>query len=54
MWVVKAFTYVLSVAHATTACFMIGVGVASTLDAEIWMAHRVAPLWSGGFVSILV
>lgn len=51
MWPVLMAVYVLSSCHALIGVLSIVIGIISTLDTEIWMAHRVSPIWSGGFVS---
>jgi hypothetical protein len=30
------------------------VGLVASIQAEIWMAHSVSPISSGGFVSIII
>ena len=39
--------------HALLGVMSVILGVLATEGAEVWMAHRVSPIWSGGFVSFL-
>lgn len=43
---------VLSVLHFLIGLMSVCVGVASSVTAEVWLAHTVSPIWSGAFVSI--
>ena len=42
----------VSIAHIILGLLSIVIGVTSSVDAEVWMAHRVSPIWSGSFVSL--
>mgnify|MGYP001047294488 FL=1 len=44
-------TYVISLVHLLLALISIVVGIISQSRALVWMAHSVAPIWSGIFVS---
>ena len=44
---------IISGFHVVLGLISIVVGVVSSIKAEIWLAHSVSPIWSGGFVSIL-
>ena len=44
--------YVVSGVHAFLGLLNLVVGVISSIRAEVWRAHSVSPIWSGGFVSI--
>ncbi|KAF6016460.1 hypothetical protein EB796_015795 [Bugula neritina] len=49
MWKILVPVYILSACHGITAVLSICLGIASSLTADVWMAHRVSPIWSGGF-----
>ncbi|XP_067939298.1 uncharacterized protein [Watersipora subatra] len=42
-------TYITSIIHCLLAIMCIVLGVLSSWSSEIWTAHRVSPIWSGGF-----
>ena len=46
-------TIVMSFLHILIGCVSVCIGVISSVQAEVWLAHRVSPIWSGGFVSKL-
>ena len=52
MWPIIIAVYALCSCHAVIAVLSVIIGVASSIKAEVWMAHRVSPIWSGAFVSI--
>ena len=41
----------LSVCHMIIGLISMFIGISSTIQAEVWLAHRVSPIWSGGVVS---
>lgn len=43
--------YVVSGVHAFLGVLNLVVGVIASIRAEVWRAHSVSPIWSGGFVS---
>ena len=51
MWAVVVAVLGLSVFHLCLGVISICVGVSASIQAEVWMAHSVSPIWSGGFVS---
>lgn len=51
MWAVVIATLILSVFHIGLGIISIGVGLFASIQAEVWMAHSVSPIWSGAFVS---
>ena len=44
---------IISGFHVVLGLISIVVGIVSSIKAEVWLAHSVSPIWSGGFVSIL-
>ncbi|KAF6024334.1 hypothetical protein EB796_017335 [Bugula neritina] len=44
-------TYLCSTLHGLMGIMSIILGVLSSRKSEVWMAHRVSPIWSGAFVS---
>lgn len=46
--------YVISGIHVLLGMISVCVGVVSSIKAEVWLAHSVSPIWSGGFVSIML
>ena len=52
MWIITIVVLVLSVFHLVLGLISVCVGVTSSIRAEVWLAHSVSPIWSGGFVSI--
>ncbi|KAF6023270.1 hypothetical protein EB796_018427 [Bugula neritina] len=52
MWKILVPVYILSACHGITAVLSICLGIASSLTADVWMAHRVSPIWSGGFIMV--
>uniref|UniRef100_A0A1I8GVV6 Transmembrane protein 196 n=1 Tax=Macrostomum lignano TaxID=282301 RepID=A0A1I8GVV6_9PLAT len=46
---VLASVLVLAVIHLILGSLSIMLGTVSTIQAVVWMAHRVSPIWSGGF-----
>lgn len=42
----------ISAFHAFLGLVSVCVGVVSSIQAEVWLAHSVSPIWSGGFVSM--
>ena len=45
--------YTLSLCHGVIAIFSVCIVIVSAMSADIWMAHKVSPIWSGAFVSIM-
>ncbi|PVD26078.1 hypothetical protein C0Q70_13746 [Pomacea canaliculata] len=43
--------YVVSGIHAFLGLMNLIVGVIASIRAEVWRAHSVSPIWSGGFTS---
>uniref|UniRef100_A0A1I8HVF0 Transmembrane protein n=1 Tax=Macrostomum lignano TaxID=282301 RepID=A0A1I8HVF0_9PLAT len=41
---------VLAITHIALGSLSIVLGTISTIEAVVWMAHRVSPIWSGGFI----
>ncbi|KAK7103470.1 hypothetical protein V1264_018356 [Littorina saxatilis] len=44
--------YVVSGVHAFLGVLNLVVGVIASIRAEVWRAHSVSPIWSGGFFLI--
>ncbi|KAJ8308722.1 hypothetical protein KUTeg_013596 [Tegillarca granosa] len=44
--------YVISGIHVLLGMISVCVGVVSSIKAEVWLAHSVSPIWSGGFFII--
>ncbi|XP_067681259.1 transmembrane protein 196-like [Haliotis cracherodii] len=44
--------YIVSGFHAFFGLLSVVVGVISSIKAEVWLAHSVSPIWSGGFFII--
>ncbi|XP_064600843.1 transmembrane protein 196-like [Liolophura sinensis] len=42
----------ISAFHAFLGLVSLCVGVVSSIQAEVWLAHSVSPIWSGGFFLI--
>ncbi|KAI0231989.1 hypothetical protein LSAT2_017670, partial [Lamellibrachia satsuma] len=51
MWAVTIAVLVLSVFHLLLGFISMCVGIAASIQADVWLAHSVSPIWSGGFVS---
>ena len=54
MKVVVILSFTLAVIHMLLGLVSMSVGVAASIQADVWMAHSVSPIWSGGFVSIII
>ncbi|CAI9730234.1 196-like [Octopus vulgaris] len=50
--VVETGVFVLSGLHFFVGLVSVCVGVVSSIKAEVWLAHSVSPIWSGGFFII--
>jgi len=50
--VVVTAVCVISGFHIVLGLISVVVGIISSIKAEVWLAHSVSPIWSGGFVSI--
>ncbi|OWF46583.1 Transmembrane protein 196 [Mizuhopecten yessoensis] len=44
--------YVTSSFHVLLGLLSVVLGVVSSIKSEVWLAHRVSPIWSGGFFII--
>ncbi|XP_041352419.1 transmembrane protein 196-like [Gigantopelta aegis] len=49
---VEKAVYVVSGFHAFIGLLSVVIGVISSIKAEVWLAHRVSPIWSGAFFII--
>ncbi|KAK2170271.1 hypothetical protein LSH36_3g01003 [Paralvinella palmiformis] len=52
MWIVAIAILILSIFHLSLGLISVCVGVISSIRAEVWLAHSVSPIWSGGFFVI--
>ena len=43
---------VLSTFHLLIGFISLCIGIAASIQADVWLAHSVSPIWSGAFVSI--
>ena len=53
MHVIVVAVVVLSVFHSILGVMSVCLGVTASIQAEVWLAHSISPIWSGGFVSIV-
>ena len=53
MWPVTVAVIVLSVLHIILGVSSICVGMVSSVQADVWLAHCLSPIWSGACVSTL-
>ncbi|KAL5007954.1 hypothetical protein ScPMuIL_013535 [Solemya velum] len=44
--------YAISTCHMFLGLMSICLGVVSSIQAEVWLAHKVSPIWSGSFFLI--
>lgn len=51
---VYVLTIVCALLHVISGVLSVCVGVAASVQADIWLAHSVSPIWSGVFVSTCV
>lgn len=51
MYAVVVACLILSSFHMVLGLLSVFIGVAASIQAEVWLAHSVSPIWSGGFVS---
>ncbi|CAG5115553.1 unnamed protein product [Candidula unifasciata] len=49
---VETAVFVVSGFHIFLGILSVCLGVISSFKAEVWLAHSVSPIWSGGFFSI--
>ncbi|KAK3772186.1 hypothetical protein RRG08_035226 [Elysia crispata] len=49
---VETLVLVVSGCHVFLGLLSVCVGVISTIRADVWLAHSVSPIWSGGFYII--
>lgn len=49
MWAILVAVIGLSVFNIWLGLISVVVGVIASIQAEVWMAHSVSPIWSGGF-----
>ncbi|XP_013069501.1 transmembrane protein 196-like [Biomphalaria glabrata] len=47
--IVETSVHVVSGCHIFLGLLSVIVGVISSIKADVWLAHRVSPIWSGGF-----
>ncbi|CAH1790706.1 unnamed protein product [Owenia fusiformis] len=52
MFAVILAVLVLAGCHLVLGVVSVGVGVIASIQAEVWLAHTVSPIWSGGFFII--
>ncbi|XP_064621402.1 transmembrane protein 196-like isoform X1 [Lineus longissimus] len=52
MYAVLVTTVAMSSIHILLGFISVIVGIVSSIQAEVWLAHRVSPIWSGGFFII--
>ena len=50
--VVLTAVYIISGVHIFLGILSVCLGVVSSIRSEVWLAHSVSPIWSGGFVSM--
>lgn len=49
MYAIIVTVIIFAILHITTGLGSVCIGVASSIQAEIWLAHTVSPIWSGAF-----
>ncbi|XP_005102770.2 transmembrane protein 196 [Aplysia californica] len=52
MRAVETSAHIVSGIHIFLGLLSVCVGVVSSIRADVWLAHRVSPIWSGGFFII--
>ncbi|XP_060070869.1 uncharacterized protein LOC132550797 [Ylistrum balloti] len=52
MHLVIILVYATSGFHVLLGLLSVCLGVISSIKSEVWLAHRVSPIWSGGFFII--
>lgn len=52
MHLVIILVYVTSGFHVLLGLLSVCLGVIASIKSEVWLAHRVSPIWSGGFFII--
>ncbi|ESO94350.1 hypothetical protein LOTGIDRAFT_161576 [Lottia gigantea] len=52
MGMVENAVYIVSGFHCFVGLLSVCIGVISSIKAEVWLAHSVSPIWSGGFFII--
>lgn len=53
MYAKLLFVIVLSSLSIFFGVFSFAIGMLSSAQSQVWMAHTVSPLWSGAFVSLI-
>lgn len=51
MYTIILFIIVLSATHIILGLISFIIGIIATVQALVWIAHTVSPIWSGVFVS---
>ncbi|XP_074662878.1 transmembrane protein 196-like [Tubulanus polymorphus] len=49
MYAIVIATVTFAVVHLILGFVSVCIGVSASIQAEVWLAHRVSPIWSGGF-----
>ena len=49
--VLMVAVFMLCLFHVLLGLVAVAIGVAASIQAEVWLAHTVSPIWSGVFVS---
>ncbi len=44
----------ISIVHILLGIICLFTGVLSSIQALVWIAHTVSPIWSGAFVSAII
>jgi hypothetical protein len=50
--VVLVVTIVFAALHVISGLMSVCVGVAASVQSEMWLAHTVSPIWSGAFFAV--
>jgi hypothetical protein len=52
MYIKVLLVVILSAIHIFFGVISIITGITSTIQALVWVAHAISPIWSGAFVCI--
>ena len=50
--VLMVSVFLLCLVHVLLGLVAVAIGVTASIQADVWLAHTVSPIWSGVFVSI--
>ena len=53
MYIKVLLVIILSAIHIFFGVISIITGITSTIQALVWVAHAISPIWSGAFVKII-